>query len=407
MLQLPAPTSSLSSDPLFISLLLRGYSPIQSMEIIKSLPPPEKIRGATEPLQPVQTSMKSTSALQSYVFSTRPISSSTISFSDNDEAHPKLPDGDSSSNMRKILQRIPSSHRMRNDISKSASEPYGTIAPDVLSFQKDQQQLVIDDHQYQLQRQQDQLDQNKLYALQHERISSNAAQILPSDRLPYIPSMLQNEFQRDRSLSKFSPTTLNMCYRSASTTSVHSNRMGSGSFSMSRSMSNSIDEDDYKMRLARLVKEQNQMFGTNMFDSLTNQDEMRLKELLSLGISSDEAVYMIFHEKRGFISAPRYFSPPSTKISNSTSEDAKFDSKQSSGDCGLKKTSKFVDPTVEARTREEQQLGPVAIDWNSNSNGATSPTVGLHSTNHTVDQIKISTSSGGSFGKVKVFCCLL
>ncbi len=181
---------------------------------------------------------------------------------------------------------------------------------------------------------------------------------------------------------------------------------------MSRSMSNSLDEDDYKMRLARLVKEQNQMFGTNMFDSLTNQDEIRLKELLSLGISSDEAVYMIFHEKRGFSSATRYFSSPSPKISNFSSEDAKFDSKQSSGDCGLKKAPKFVVPTFEARTQEEQQLRTVTMDTVSNSNGATSPTLGLHSTSHTVDQINISvgksTSSGGSnSGKVKVFFCLL
>jgi hypothetical protein len=60
----------------------------------------------------------------------------------------------------------------------------------------------------------------------------------------------------------------------------------------------SNDDSDYTTRLAILVAEQDQEFGTNMFDSLLDSDELQLQQLIDSGRCSDEAVYMIFLQKK-------------------------------------------------------------------------------------------------------------
>jgi hypothetical protein len=59
------------------------------------------------------------------------------------------------------------------------------------------------------------------------------------------------------------------------------------------------NEDEQAVRIALLISEQEAEFGVNMYQVVTEEDEMEIQALLNRGFSVDEAVLWIF-EKRGF-----------------------------------------------------------------------------------------------------------
>lgn len=63
--------------------------------------------------------------------------------------------------------------------------------------------------------------------------------------------------------------------------------------SRSRSTS-SVNADDEALRIGILVSEQDAEFGTNMYQTISVQDEPEIMRLISMGYSTDDAVYVIF-----------------------------------------------------------------------------------------------------------------
>ena len=61
----------------------------------------------------------------------------------------------------------------------------------------------------------------------------------------------------------------------------------------SRSTSN-VNADDEALRIGILISEQDAEFGTNMYQTITVEDEPEIVRLISLGYSTDDAVYLIF-----------------------------------------------------------------------------------------------------------------
>jgi hypothetical protein len=59
------------------------------------------------------------------------------------------------------------------------------------------------------------------------------------------------------------------------------------------------NEDEQAVRIALLISEQEAEFGVNMYQVVTEEDELEIQALLNRGFSVDEAVLWIF-EKRGF-----------------------------------------------------------------------------------------------------------
>lgn len=60
-----------------------------------------------------------------------------------------------------------------------------------------------------------------------------------------------------------------------------------------RSTSN-INADDEALRIGILISEQDAEFGTNMYQTITVQDEPEIMRLVNMGYSTDDAVYLIF-----------------------------------------------------------------------------------------------------------------
>lgn len=89
-----------------------------------------------------------------------------------------------------------------------------------------------------------------------------------------------------------------------------------------RSTSN-INADDEALRIGILISEQDAEFGTNMYQTITVQDEPEIMRLVNMGYSTDDAVYLIFQRTyrsrnpNAYVPVPMGGSPPVQRQENS------------------------------------------------------------------------------------------